>query len=91
MKDQYIHLFFWEVTDVWPAYHLKAGKEPREETSENNELLFGFQLSASSYVILGSVVLQVQYEVERNFGLLRRILLALTMRRPSPTRAVASW
>jgi len=60
MEDQYIHLFLCKVTDIWPAYHLNAGKGPREETSENNELLFGFQLSASSYVILGFVELQVQ-------------------------------
>ena len=29
MKDQYIHLFLWKVTGVWPAYHLNAGKGPR--------------------------------------------------------------
>jgi hypothetical protein len=46
-----------KVTDIWPAYHLKADKGPREETSENNGLLFGFQLSASFYVTLGFVVL----------------------------------
>ena len=82
MKDQYIHLFLWKVRDVWPAYHLNAGKGPREETSENNELLFGFQLSASSCVILGFVVLQVQYEVERSFALLRRVLFALAFMNP---------
>ena len=67
---------------TWRGYHLNAGKGPREETLKNNELPLGFQLSASSYVILGFVVLQVQYEVERSFVLLRRVLLTFVFTNP---------
>jgi hypothetical protein len=51
MKDQHIYLFLWKVTDVWPAYHFYAGKSPGRETSQNNELPLGFQLTAVSCMI----------------------------------------